>query len=219
MIAIAPRRSRFDRRRRRVGGQPEGAGRALRCRHHLPAVAGGQRSGARRTRRHSRRSCQGRRLDRDEHARAATRSSASRRSPRRKASRMLECPVTGGVHQAADGEITVLAGGDTDAVRAPPAGAAGHGRRDLPHGPAGLGRGHQGHHQHAGLHPSGGGRRGADAGQAGRPRSRPGVPCDPRQLRQQLRARDRKPADPQRQLRHRLHHGPRAARTSASPWA
>ena len=32
---------------------------------------------------------------------------------------------------------------------------------------------------------------------------------DPRQLRQQLRPRDREPADPQRQLRHRLHHGPR----------
>ena len=41
------------------------------------------------------------------------------------------------------------------------------------------------------------------------------------ELRQQLRARDRDPADPGRQLRHRLHDGPRTARISASPasWA
>ena len=49
----------------------------------------------------------------------------------------------------------------------------GHGRRDLPYGAAGQRLGDQGHHQHAGLHPPGGGGRGADAGQARRPRSRP----------------------------------------------
>ena len=44
-----------------------------------------------------------------------------------------------------------------------------------------------------------------------------GVRGDPGQLGQQLRPRDREPGDPERQLRHRLHDGPRAARTSASP--
>ncbi len=53
-------------------------------------------------------------------------------------------------------------------------------------------------------------RRGAHAGQARRPRSGPGLPRHQGQLRQQLRARDREPAHPQRQLQHQLHHGPGA---------
>ena len=100
---------------------------------------------------------------------------------------MLEAPVTGGVHRAAAGEITVLVGGDKKRLRRPSPGPGGHGRRDLPYGPAGQCRRHQGHHQHAGLHPSGGGRRGADAGQAWRARSRPGLRRHQGQLRQQLR--------------------------------
>ncbi len=95
------------------------------------------------------------------------------------------------------------------AVRGAPAGLRRDGRRGDPHGAAGQRLGDQGDHQHAGLRPSGRARRGADAGQAGRARPRQGLPCDPRELGQQLRPRDREPGDPRRQLRHRLHAGPR----------
>ena len=71
-----------------------------------------------------------------------------------------------------------------------------------------AGRGDQGDHQHARLHPPRRRRRGAHAGQAGRDRPRPGLGGHQGQLRQQLRPRDRGPADPERQLQHRLHDGP-----------
>ena len=75
--------------------------------------------------------------------------------------RMLECPVTGGVHRAATGDITVLVGGDADLLEKHRPALGGDGRRDHPYGAAGFGGGDQGHHQHARLHPSRGGWRGA----------------------------------------------------------
>ena len=81
--------------------------------------------------------------------------------------RMMELPVTGGVHLAHQGKITMLAGGDRDLfdLHHPAMQAMG----DIPHGSARVGLHHQGHHQHAGLHPPQGHLRGADAGQAGGP--------------------------------------------------
>ena len=132
------------------------------------------------------------------------------RGPRRRARRRhAGGPVTGGVHRAAAGEITVLVGGDEALFETHRPALQAMGGEIIHMGPLGSGRGDQGHHQHAGLHPSRRRGRGADAGQARRARPRQGLRRDPRQLRQQLRPRDREPADPQRQLRHRLHHGPR----------
>ena len=115
-----------------------------------------------RTRRH---------LDRDEDARP--RRDPAPRGDRRGARhrRRSNRPVTGGVHKAAAGEITVLAGGDQALFEQHRPALRGDGRQALPHGPARVGRGHQGHHQHAGLHPSRRRWRGADAGQARRARS------------------------------------------------
>ena len=87
------------------------------------------------------------------------------------------------------------AGGRRPRPRGPsPARASGHGEQALPHGPARLRRRHQGHHQHAGLHPPRRGRRGPDARPARRPRPRAGLGGHPRLLRHQLRPRDRRPA-------------------------
>ena len=44
----------------------------------------------------------------------------------------LECPVTGGVHRAAAGEITVIVGGDEAVFAAHRAAARGDGRRGHP---------------------------------------------------------------------------------------
>ena len=44
----------------------------------------------------------------------------------------LECPVTGGVHHAAAGEITVIVGGDEAVFAAHRAAARGDGRDGLP---------------------------------------------------------------------------------------
>ena len=121
----------------------------------------------------------------------------------------LEAPVTGGVHKAASGEITVLVGGEVGGVRGPPAGLRGDGRQGAAHGPARQRLGDQGDHQHAGVHPSGRVGRSADAGQARRARPGEGLRSDPGELRQQLRSRDREPGDPLGQLRHRLHDGSR----------
>jgi hypothetical protein len=62
----------------------------------------------------------GRRLDRDVHGRAGRRAALRGEAPRG-ASAFLECPVTGGVHLAAAGEITVLVGGDEPFARHRPA--------------------------------------------------------------------------------------------------
>ncbi len=50
--------------------------------------------------------------------------------------RVMEAPVTGGVHLAAQGKITVLAGGDKDLFELHQPGPRGDGRPDLPYGPA-----------------------------------------------------------------------------------
>ena len=60
----------------------------------------------------------GRDLDRHEHERSPRARSASRRSPQARGRPLLEAPVTGGVHLAASGEITVLVGGDADVFAA-----------------------------------------------------------------------------------------------------
>ena len=53
-----------------------------------------------------------RHLDRHEHERSRTSSSGSPRCSPGSGIATLECPVTGGVHRAAAGEITIIAGGD-----------------------------------------------------------------------------------------------------------
>ena len=58
-------------------------------------------------------------VDRHEHERPPRAASASPRSPPSMAVVALEAPVTGGVHQAAAGEITVLVGGDEEAFSLP----------------------------------------------------------------------------------------------------
>ena len=132
---------------------------------------------------------------------------------------VLECPVTGGVHQAADGEITVLVGGDTALFERHQPALQAMGGEIFHMGPLGSAAVIKViTNMLAFIHLVAEGEA-LMLAKTRRPRPGPGVPRDPRQLRQQLRARDRKPADPQRQLRHRFHHGSRAARTSASPWA
>ena len=98
-----------------------------------------------------------------------------------------------------------IVGGDPDGLRRSPAGVRGDRRPGLPRRPARQRLGAQGDHEHARVHPPRRRRRGADAGQARRARPGAGVRGDQGELRQQLRARDREPGDPQRQLRHRLH--------------
>jgi 3-hydroxyisobutyrate dehydrogenase-like beta-hydroxyacid dehydrogenase len=66
---------------------------------------------------------------------------------------MLEAPVTGGVHLAYRGEITVLAGGDKDLFELHRPAMQAMGGRSSTWGRWAVGGGHQGHHQHAGLHP------------------------------------------------------------------
>ena len=130
------------------------------------------------------------------------------RGPCRKpgASTTLDCPVTGGVHLAASGEITVLVGGDTALFERHRAAIEAMGGEKSILGAIAR-RGDQGRHQHAGLHPSRRRRRGADAGQEGWRGSRPGLSRHQRHVGQQLRPRDRKPACAERLLRYRLHHG------------
>ena len=82
--------------------------------------------------------------------------------------RMMELPVTGGVHLAAQGKITMLAGGDRDLFDLHRPAMAAMGDKIFPHGAAGVGFDHQGDHQYAGLHPFEGHVRGVDAGQTGR---------------------------------------------------
>ena len=67
----------------------------------------------------------------------------------------LEAPVTGGVHKAATRRDHGPGGRRRGAVRGPPAGVRGDGRPGAPHRPARQRLGDQGHHQHAGLRPSG----------------------------------------------------------------
>jgi 3-hydroxyisobutyrate dehydrogenase len=93
--------------------------------------------------------------------------------------RLLEAPVTGGVHLAARGEITVLLGGDQDLVDLHRPALSVIGNRIFHMGPLGIGGDHQGHHQHAGLHPSESDVRGADAGQTRRARPWAGLARDP----------------------------------------
>ncbi len=116
---------------------PKALARRRRLRHHLPAVARRVRKSA------ARRCCEGLKpgatwiemstLGRDEILRLAKLAAA-------KGVRTLECPVTGGVHLAAQGKITVLAGGDTDLFELHRPALRGHGRAALPHGAARLGR-------------------------------------------------------------------------------
>ena len=104
---------------------------------------------------------------------------AARRAKRGVAT--LDCPVTGGVHRAEAGDITVLVGG-------PPLSSTRTGRRSrrwaarLSTSAARQRRGHQGRHQHARLHPSRRRRRGADAVQARGRRPGGGLRRDPRKL-------------------------------------
>ena len=137
------------------------------------------------------------------------RSSASRRSRRKRASSPWRRPVTGGVHKAAAGEITVIVGGERRALERHRAALRGDGRPIFHVGPLGVGLGDQGDHQHARLRPSGRGGRSADARQARRPRPRAGLSRHQGEFGRQLRPRDRIAARPERLLQRRLHHGPR----------
>ena len=80
----------------------------------------------------------------------------------------LECPVTGGVHKAAAGEITVIAGGDEAVFAAHRELLEAIGGAVIHVGPLGQASVHQGDHEHARLHPPRRRRRGADAGEARR---------------------------------------------------
>ena len=65
----------------------------------------------------------------------------------------LECPVTGGVHKAAAGEITVIVGGDEAVFAAHRAVLEAMGEPGHPRRPARSGVRHQGHHEHARVRP------------------------------------------------------------------
>ncbi|MEZ5756536.1 MAG: NAD(P)-binding domain-containing protein [Paracoccaceae bacterium] len=100
---------------------------------------------------------------------------------------LLEAPVTGGVHLAARGGYGA-GGRRCGPVRDAQARAGGDREPHFPHGAFGQRGGDQGDHQHAGLHPSGGGWRGLDAGQARRAGSEDGVAGDRGLVRIELRA-------------------------------
>ena len=136
----------------------------------------------------------------------------------------LEAPVTGGVHKAATGEITVLVGGDEAVFAAHRPAFAAMGGEVLHIGPLGSASVIKViTNMLAFIHLVAAGealmlarRGGIDLKQ--------GIRGDPRELGQQLRPRDREPGDPLGQLRHRLHDGsgvqgpgPRAA-ARARPW-
>ena len=114
----------------------------------------------------------GRRLDRHEHQRPRTRSSASPRWRRRAASRLLEAPVTGGVHKAATGEITVLVGGDAAVFEAHRPAFEAMGGKVFHMGPLGSASVIKVITNMLAFIHLVGGRRGADAGQARRARPR-----------------------------------------------
>ena len=122
----------------------------------------------------------------------------------------LEAPVTGGVHLAATGELTVIVGGDPAVAEAHMPLFRAMGRRVFHVGPLGRGDRAEAHHEHARVRPPRGGRRGADARPSRRARPRTGVGGDRGELGDELRPRDRGPGDPERQLRHRVHARPGA---------
>ena len=105
-------RAARSRGRARGPAPPSEVARAVRRRDHVPALTGGGRGGGRRRRRAPRRPAPRAHLDRHEHERPARAAAGSRRSPPSSGVATLEAPVTGGVHRAAAGEITVLVGGD-----------------------------------------------------------------------------------------------------------
>ena len=78
-----------------------------------------------------------RHLDRDEHVGPRGGSCAWRKLRRKPALPPWEAPVTGGVHRAAAGEITVLAGGGTAPVRRPSPGPEAMGGEIFHMGPLG----------------------------------------------------------------------------------
>ena len=80
----------------------------------------------------------------------------------------LACPVTGGVHLAAQGKITVLVGGDQELFDKHKAAPASYGRPDFPSRQNWQRGGGQSHHQHAGLYPFIIVRRGINAGETRR---------------------------------------------------
>ena len=99
-------------RRARPVPAPSRRPRGLRRGHHVPALARGGRVRGRRRERSPRGPCLRRYLDRHEHQRPPP--AAGSGSPCRREGRehCLEAPVTGGVHRAAAGQITVLVGGE-----------------------------------------------------------------------------------------------------------
>ncbi len=120
----------------------------------------------------------------------------------------LEAPVTGGVHRAAAGMITVLVGGKPEVFEKHREAFDAMGGRVFYIGELGQASVIKViTNMLAFIHLVADGealmlaKKGGDRPQAG-------LGCDQGQLRQQLRPRDRGPADPQRQLQHQLHDGP-----------
>ena len=150
-----------------------------------------------------------RHLDRDEHQRPR-RDRAARRARRAQGIDTLEARSPAACICAAAGEITVLVGGDARRLRDASPGLEAMGGEVFHMGPLGSAAVIKViTNMLAFIHLVAAGealmlakRGGLDLAQA--------YDAIARQLGQQLRPRDREPADPQRQLRHRLHHGPGA---------
>ena len=88
-----------------------GARRGRGPRHHLPALAGDLGRGHGSARRGDRRPHPGKDLARNEHHRPG-RGAPTRRARRSsRAPRRMDCPVSGGCHRAATGNISIFAGG------------------------------------------------------------------------------------------------------------
>ena len=104
----------------------------------------------------------GQRLDRDEHQRLRG-DRAPREPRRRKRYRTLACPVTGGVHRAEAGDITVLVGGPQQLFDTHAAALRAMGGRVIHLGGHRASGGDQSSDQHACVHPSHRRRRGPDA--------------------------------------------------------